>query len=92
MTLPILSDPLGRGKKPVYLVLCLEQKRMCRDLGGAGYEERLIMDNRKRRSLPEIFVLFHEMLERIVQDINSHQEFVSLNILHLYLVRYNFFP
>ena len=36
-------------------------------------------------SLTKIFVLFHEVLERIVQDISSHQEFVFLNILHVYL-------
>lgn len=43
------------------------------------------MDNHKRVSVTKIFVVFQEMLERIVQDINSHQEFVSLNILHVYL-------
>lgn len=84
-----------RGKKPACLVLCLERKRICGNLGGgggAGCRERVMMGNRKRRSLTEIFVLLHEMLERIVQDIYSHQEFVFLNILHVYLARYNFFP
>lgn len=30
-------------------------------------------------------ILVHEILKRIVQDINSHQEFVPLNILKGYI-------
>lgn len=39
---------------------------------------------KKKMALTAIFVLVHELLERIVQDINSHQEFVLLNILKGY--------
>lgn len=42
--------------------------------------------------LTVVFVLAHELLERIVQDINSHQEFVLLNILKGYVARGDFIP
>lgn len=35
--------------------------------------------------LTAVFALAHELLERVVQDIHSHQEFVLLNILKGYV-------
>lgn len=88
------AGPCGpsRKRRNQHVWFCVRAARVCRKLEGAGHRERLRMDNRKRMGLTtKIFVFFRETLERIVQDIHSHQEFVSLDV-QAYLAGHNFFP
>lgn len=56
--------------------LC-EQKREC---GAWSAGQRKVVMDKSLKSL-----LSQETLERIVQDVHSHEELVFLNVLHVYL-------
>lgn len=67
-------DVPGGGSHQAWLC---EQKREC---GAWSADQRKVVMDESLKPL-----LSQETLEGIVQDVHSHEEFVSLNVLYVYL-------